>query len=162
MSQKNEFRLLRIVILAFGIISFIYGFLFMIVPSWYLNMIGGSPVLLVYVRWPGAAAKPDGRLPVDQVLVRGRSTIGLLAVAFSDHAADRLPIPNGSAGDDWSLRSRTALVEGALADEVLALLADAGGADIVPLNSVPYKSLPASLASDGAESAQLSILLARR
>ena len=53
MVQDNEYKLLKIVILAFGIISLIYGFLFMIVPGWYTNLMGASPVPLVYIRWPG-------------------------------------------------------------------------------------------------------------
>ena len=53
MAQDNEYQLLKITILAFGIISLIYGFLFMIVPAWYVDLMGASPVPLVYIRWPG-------------------------------------------------------------------------------------------------------------
>ncbi|MFC1980837.1 hypothetical protein ACFLVN_01135 [Chloroflexota bacterium] len=53
MMQKRETRTLKIVILVFGVISLVYGFFFMVVPGWYLNMIGESPVPLVNIRWSG-------------------------------------------------------------------------------------------------------------
>lgn len=53
MTQKYEINTLRIIILGFGVISVIYGFLFMVIPGWYLNMIGESPVPLVHIRWSG-------------------------------------------------------------------------------------------------------------
>ena len=53
MMQKREARNLKMVILAFGVISLVYGFFFMVIPGWYLNMIGESPVPLVNIRWSG-------------------------------------------------------------------------------------------------------------
>ncbi len=53
MKLDHAIRLVKIVILVFGVISLVYGFFFMVVPGWYLNTIGASPVPLVHIRWPG-------------------------------------------------------------------------------------------------------------
>jgi len=45
--------LTRTVVLAFGMVALVYGFFFLVVPAWYLNVIGASPVPLVHIRWPG-------------------------------------------------------------------------------------------------------------
>ena len=53
MTQKHKANTLRIIIIGFGVVSLIYGFIFMVIPGWYLNMIGESPVPLVHLRWSG-------------------------------------------------------------------------------------------------------------
>lgn len=53
MEAKQANGLLRIVVLLFGAVALVYGFFFLAVPAWYLNMIGASPVPLVHIRWPG-------------------------------------------------------------------------------------------------------------
>ncbi|HLC42373.1 MAG TPA: hypothetical protein VJO34_12235 [Methylomirabilota bacterium] len=51
LSQEN--RLSQIVVLVFGAIALVYGAVFFLLPAWYLNLIGASPVPLAHIRWPG-------------------------------------------------------------------------------------------------------------
>jgi hypothetical protein len=53
MAQNNEVKVLKVTLITFAIIVFVYGFSFLFVPGILLKLVGGSPVEFGWLRWSG-------------------------------------------------------------------------------------------------------------
>lgn len=53
MAQNNNTKLLKIILLIYAIVSFIYGICFVFIPQVLVNLSGAEAVSLAWLRWPG-------------------------------------------------------------------------------------------------------------
>jgi hypothetical protein len=53
MAQGDKSTMLRVVLIVFAVISFVYGVVFLFVPGVWVNLAGGDLVDYGWLRWPG-------------------------------------------------------------------------------------------------------------
>ena len=53
MAQNDNVKGLKVILIIFAVMMFIYGFGFLFVPGILFNLIGGNPVEFGWVRWAG-------------------------------------------------------------------------------------------------------------